>query len=103
MVINSIEIPAEFVELAKDWHGGQSSMLYAIASTGKLETGKIRPPYAYSDKEWYHGLFIELTEELWNCILHNGEGFYLGSFHKWAAEKADEIEEAFFNEDGTEK
>jgi hypothetical protein len=32
--VNSIEIPARFVEIAKDWHDGQGDMMYAVASTG---------------------------------------------------------------------
>jgi len=36
-------LPPGTIELATDWHGGQSSTLYAILSTGDLTTGTVRP------------------------------------------------------------
>lgn len=54
------------VALAKDWHGGQSSMLYAVASRGVLELGTIRPANCSSDDEWKNDLRWLLATELAN-------------------------------------
>jgi hypothetical protein len=80
-------IPADFVELASNWYDGSGSMLYAIASTGELTRGSIRPTISEdeksdgtdgyhsegewitvhrqaSDAEWYLGLWADLGSEL---------------------------------------
>lgn len=41
--MDRIEFGADESEVAMQWHGGQSSMLYALASTGALSRGTIRP------------------------------------------------------------
>lgn len=38
-----VDLDDEELNAARDWHGGQSSMLYAVASTGALMRGSIRP------------------------------------------------------------
>jgi hypothetical protein len=62
--VDSIEIPFEFVELASHWHDGQDSLLYAIASTGNLTLGTIRPLDCETDEEWYLSLWDSLDCEL---------------------------------------
>jgi hypothetical protein len=37
------EVSEEQLQLARAWHGGQGSMLYAVASTGSLSLGSRRP------------------------------------------------------------
>ncbi len=37
--MDRIEFEPEELSVAEQWHGGQSSMLYAIASTGSLKRG----------------------------------------------------------------
>jgi hypothetical protein len=54
------------VALAKDWHGGQTSMLYAVASRGVLELGTVRPAHCFSDDEWKNDLRWLLATELAN-------------------------------------
>lgn len=71
--INSIEIPRQYVDLCKDWYDGQNSTLYAIASTGNLTLGSIRPRVYDSDRymtdeEWYWSLFSDLGVELRQII-----------------------------------
>lgn len=55
-------------ELAADWHGGQSSMLYAVSSTGGLARGNVRPSWSgnvpMTDDEWAHDLICQLQSEL---------------------------------------
>jgi hypothetical protein len=72
-----IEIPAEFASIAANWHGGQASMLYAVASTGSLSRGSIRPQVRdydtgagrqADDAEWIHGLAETLSSELSDCL-----------------------------------
>jgi len=41
--MKTIVIPERFVDLCCDWHGGTDCMLYAVASTGTLIIGSIRP------------------------------------------------------------
>lgn len=51
------------LEIAQAWHGGQSSMLYAIASTGALKRGSIRPREVKTDAEWFAHIADALAEE----------------------------------------
>jgi len=51
--------------LAADWHSGQNSMLYAIASTGSLSLGTRRPPNT-ADDVWAESLLSSLVGELAN-------------------------------------
>jgi len=41
-VMDRIDFESDEIEAASRWHGGQSSMLYAVASTGALSRGTIR-------------------------------------------------------------
>lgn len=69
MLETDLEIPAEFVALAADWYSGQSDMLYAVASTGGLTMGTLRP-YSfdrgrpYTDEEWHWGLWWDLASDV---------------------------------------
>lgn len=56
----TIEFDADELSVAEQWHGGQSSMLYAIASTGALKRGMLRPHGLTTDAEW----FIHIAERL---------------------------------------
>lgn len=55
------------IEAASHWHGGQSSMLYAVTSTGALSRGTIRPRTddgePMSDEEWMRDLAERLEVE----------------------------------------
>lgn len=53
--------------LARDWHGGQASMLYAVASTGGLSRGTIMPMSVDTDEEWNAYLLDALARELVEC------------------------------------
>ncbi len=37
--MQSVEFEPEEIDVAEQWHGGQDSMLYALASTGSLRRG----------------------------------------------------------------
>ena len=50
--------------LAMESHSGQASMLYAVASTGALSTGYIRPSGCETDAEWERDLLERLGAEL---------------------------------------
>lgn len=56
-----MSIPMEYVELCQNWHDGQTSMMYAILSTGDLTIGTIRPKN--DDGEW-------MTDDEWLCHLY---------------------------------
>lgn len=63
--INSIEVPRCYHRLCNDWHNGINCMLYAIASTGGVTTGTIRPDGCDgSDEKWYYQLWCELSADV---------------------------------------
>jgi hypothetical protein len=68
---DAIEFDYEELEAAEHWHGGQSSMLYAISSTGSLSRGTIRPRNddgePMTDKEWMADLASRLDTEASLC------------------------------------
>jgi hypothetical protein len=97
VAVNSIEIPAEFVQLASEWYDGQASMLYAVASTGGLTLGSVRPytddeeikemgiiyyRRPMTDEEWYRSLWDGLESELYRAMKHDKEG-ELTEFYAW--------------------
>lgn len=68
-----IEFDGDELEAAQAWHGGIASMLYAIASTGSLRKGSIRPS-KYHDCEdvdtckvcqGVHYKRVDMTDEEW--------------------------------------
>jgi len=62
-----IEFDGDELDAANNWHGGQSSMLYAIASTGALSRGTIRPVgddgHPMMDAQWLAHLAERLEGE----------------------------------------
>lgn len=66
-----MKIPTKFVNLCRDWHDGQSSMMYAVSSGGALTRGSIRPhddDGPYSDEKWIWSLFASLESEIRHCL-----------------------------------
>jgi hypothetical protein len=59
--VDSIEIPCEYLELCNSWYDGMDDMLYAIASTGRLTIGSIRPRGADTDEKWYLSIWHNLS------------------------------------------
>lgn len=66
--MKKLEIPTEYVELCEAWHGGQSSMFYAISSTGALSLGTHNPYPGESDEVWMLGLMESTISEIEECI-----------------------------------
>ena len=58
------------LRVATEWHGGQSSMLYAISSTGALSRGTIRS--GRDDAEWSYDLASQLWSELRDILATAG-------------------------------
>lgn len=52
------------VQLATNWHDGQGSMLYAVASTGGVWIGDESNRYNRTDAEWLKVLIEDLDDEL---------------------------------------
>lgn len=85
-ILDSVQVPDEFVDLCSRWYDGSGSMMYAVASTGNLSRGSIRPlvdaeddhqdDYGRwhcvyrqaTDLEWYRSLFSDLGSEVRWCI-----------------------------------
>ena len=63
-------------ELAVGWHGGQGSMLYAVASHGHLARGSVMPYHVDTDDEWNADLLDRLARELVECDMtgHDDDG-----------------------------
>ena len=59
MPIRTIVIPSRFVDLCNDWHDGPGCMLYAIASTGDLAIGTMRPEGCNAN-QWHYTLWRNL-------------------------------------------
>lgn len=97
--VNSIEIPSEFVNVAYYYYDGSSSMLYAIASTGGLTTGTIRPldddGRPCTDEYWYWSLFAELSAELDRLVKGHPYDSNLNAFAVWAELKQSQLAEEF--------
>lgn len=66
--VNGIQIPKEFVVLAKGWYDGVNCLLYAIASTGNLTLGNRRPQSHWTDEMWYLSLWDGLDVTLMQII-----------------------------------
>ena len=69
--MDSIEFSHHELSVAEQWHGGQTSMLYAITSTGSLKRGTNRPRNddgtPMSDAEWLIRLASRLGDEAEAC------------------------------------
>ncbi len=70
LIADGLELPGHIVEVAERWHGGQSSMLYAICSTGGIKRGSVRPERTMSDGEWMLSLLDEASSELRDAACH---------------------------------
>lgn len=64
----SLKIPDEFIQLCTEWHSGQSSMMYAVSSTGALSLGTIKPLDCETDEEWFQSILSGLESEVRDCI-----------------------------------
>lgn len=58
----------KYAELCSQWHSGQGSMLYAVASTGGLSLGRYKPDDVDTDIEWMLRLLSGLLAEVRNCV-----------------------------------
>ena len=65
------ELTHEQREVCRDWHGGLSSSMYAVASTGDLTTGTVRPSIY---DEYRDGLPVGrlMTDDEWRAELAYG-------------------------------
>jgi hypothetical protein len=65
--MREIEFDDEEIDAATSWHGGGSSMLYAVSSTGALRRGTIRPHdeegHPLTNEEWMRRLAEKLEGE----------------------------------------
>lgn len=75
--MNEIEFNESERKFASAWHGGQGSMLYAIASTGSLAIGSESFRRGRPDVVWLYDLVLALIDELLADSVH----FY-GDDHK---------------------
>lgn len=62
-------MPHKFVRLSSEWYSGQYDLLYAIASSGGLKRGTIRPinddtGLPCNNLEWKLQLYLELHSDI---------------------------------------
>lgn len=56
------------VALARAWHGGQASMLYAVSSCGALTLGTSMPIYCETEAGWERDLVGRLRAEVADVV-----------------------------------
>jgi len=109
--VDSIKIPAKFVELAEGWYSGVGDLLYAVASTKGLTRGSTCPvelchlPHGDErDKRWYLKLWTELSHDVrvaWLCAEqsdnaeHVADAKPLAAFEKWVDKVVEELSKAY--------
>ncbi len=93
-----------FVQTAKMWYDGSGSRLYAVASTGDLTRGSIRPfncaeGRPMTDQEWelhlWEGLRRELRELLDTPALRDREREHVRAFLRYAERHIARLERIF--------
>ena len=62
-------MPKKFIRLSSEWYSGQSDLLYAIASSGGLKRGTIRPinddtGMPCNNLEWKLQLYLGLRSDI---------------------------------------
>ena len=62
--VNSIVIPARFVDLCGQWYNGRGDLLYAVSSTGNLTIGDRCPMGCTSEEKWYLFLWMGLANDV---------------------------------------
>jgi len=88
---DTLELTGDEIDAATSWHGGQSSMLYAVASTGALSRGTQRPygeDGPMSDDAWLQELASALASEAEECA-----GFATRQINSPSENTPEEIEE----------
>ncbi len=61
--MRTIEIPEGYVDLCNDWSRSANCMLYAVASTGGLTIGTMRPE-GCDDNQWHYTIWRDLSVEV---------------------------------------
>ena len=62
--VDSIVIPARFIDGCEGWEGGMNCMIRAITSTGNLTIGTHRPRGCNSDEKWYLTIWRNLSADV---------------------------------------
>jgi hypothetical protein len=64
ITVNSIMMPESFKALWNNWHSGINCKLYAVASTGGLTIGTLRPAGCDCDEKWYLAVWRDLSRDI---------------------------------------
>jgi len=103
--IDSIVIPECYRRLCEDWHNGIDCTLYAVASTGGLTIGTIRPDGCDgSDEKWYYRLWCELSCDIGRarkaaCLSDHEDCDELMNFEEWVDMQVDRLCQSYGLED----
>ena len=98
-----VEIPDEFINLASEWYCGDGDLLYAVASTGGLTLGSIRPRNEdgepMSDTEWHVYLWDGLASDVLMALRDARKGHEdadaLEDFATFCDDTADRLRKAY--------
>lgn len=104
--IDSIVIPDRFVDLCIGWYDGVNDKLYAVASTGGLSLGNIRPQGCDSDEKWYLTIWRDLAVGVYQarraagddqCFPPDGHEDLevLIEFEEWVDEQVDQLSASY--------
>lgn len=104
--IDSIEIPDRFVDLCIGWHGDIGCKLYAVASTGGLSLGNIRPGGCDSAEKWYLTIWRDFAVDVHHarraagddqCFPPDGHEDLdaLIEFEEWVDEQVDRLSASY--------
>lgn len=93
------DLPEGAAQVAADWHGGQTTALYALASTGDYLTGTVRPSYpdGYTNgiQGWRRATDAEWKNDLADSLAHEAREAYAAAvFEGEQAQRNGEHEEA---------
>ncbi len=97
--VDSIVVPVHFVTLCEGWAGDIGCMLRAVASTGGLTLGTIRPVGCDSDEKWYLTLWRNFAIDVYHCCSITGEDHEdyaaLADFEHWVDKQIARLEESY--------
>jgi hypothetical protein len=99
--INSIVVPANFVSVCNDWHGGQACMLYAVSSCkGRFTTGILRPRRCDTPEKWYLAIWRDLSSDADYTLAQAQRSGYddldeLGEFVDWINYQVARLERSY--------
>lgn len=101
--VNSVAIPPVYFDLCRGWYDGMD-ILYAVASTGSLTMGTIRPAGSDTPEKWYLSLWFDLASDVSSArraaeSTGHEDAPALLQFEEWADRTAERLAKEYGLED----